>query len=400
MARRSARLSGLNKHTVDVVTYNVLSHKLARADFFTSCNAASLKAGPRLELVQQQLEAHTARGALICLQEVSQKWGGSLHAWFAQRGYHFVLSCYGGDFNGYMGVAVAFPLPTSGGDGGGYVLEDVDITRIGDTLVRAPRDGHGSSTALRSFAALPVVSHVGAVLGGAWAMCIGAWGQLKRRLPAAVEKALEGPLDPFAYSRKRNNTCISVRLRPAVAGAAGDSRGGDGGCFWFSTYHMPCAFWAPPVMTVHAALVAQHVQKLAASGAAVPEPCILAGDFNYKPGFAQHEMMQNGTLDEKHPECPIYPAWMNWRPALREPFPSAHMLLHGEEPAFTNYSVSRNGPLFAETLDYIFVSAKSIDATATAALPTREDYAHIVSLPTEDEPSDHLLVSATLEISV
>ncbi len=43
-------------------------------------------------------------------QEVSAKWAGGLHAYFARSGYHLVHASYGGRLDGYMGVALAFPL--------------------------------------------------------------------------------------------------------------------------------------------------------------------------------------------------------------------------------------------------------------------------------------------------
>ena len=451
--RASARLrSSSNVHTAHVVTYNILSQKLARAEHFTDCTAAALKPKPRLELVKAKLEEHTARGALICLQEVSQTWGGSLHAWFAARGYHFVLSCYGSDFSDYMGVGVAFPLAHrpgvagggggaagggaagGGAAGGGYLLEAVDIKRIGDTLPRARRakgGGGGGGGALATLASLPLISHAGSVLGAAWAAGGAAWSQVKRRLPKSVEQALdkvlERPRDPLGYSRGRKNTCVSVLLRPVAGGSGsggsgGGGGGGDGdggvddqsGCFWFSTYHMPCAFWAPPIMTVHAALVAQHVQKLAAGGGgdgggggddggvrAPTTPLILAGDFNFYPKLPQYELYQRGSLEEGHPACPqSYPEGLAWRPTLAAPLASAYALRNGEEPAFTNFCISGHQTRFEETLDYIFVSEDSVGVTATTALPSAEDYADVVSLPTEEEPSDHLLIGATLEIAL
>eukprot|EP00959_Pyramimonas_sp_CCMP1952_P250828 5242870-Pyramimonas_sp.AAC.1 len=38
------------------------------------------------------------------------EWAGDLHAFFQQRGFHFLVSLYGAPFNGYMGVGIAFPI--------------------------------------------------------------------------------------------------------------------------------------------------------------------------------------------------------------------------------------------------------------------------------------------------
>ncbi|KAH8070737.1 hypothetical protein JL720_11744 [Aureococcus anophagefferens] len=55
------------------------------------------------------LDAEVAKGAVVCLQEVSRDWSGELRAYFADKGYQFSTGLYGTKFNGYMGVAVAWP---------------------------------------------------------------------------------------------------------------------------------------------------------------------------------------------------------------------------------------------------------------------------------------------------
>jgi hypothetical protein len=49
---------------------------------------------------------------------------------------------------------------------------------------------------------------------------------------------------------------VSVRLRERSSGAV----------LSVSTYHMPCIYWMPPVMTIHASLAAQHAHVRASSG--------------------------------------------------------------------------------------------------------------------------------------
>jgi hypothetical protein len=35
--------------------------------------------------------------------QVSMKWAGTLHQYFASKGYYFIHALYGTKFNGYMG---------------------------------------------------------------------------------------------------------------------------------------------------------------------------------------------------------------------------------------------------------------------------------------------------------
>jgi hypothetical protein len=79
-------MGGATHHDARVVTYNVLSSSLCEASYFTHCAPEDLDPPTRLARVLAKLEPEVAAGAVIALQEVSQKWAGDLHVFFAQRG--------------------------------------------------------------------------------------------------------------------------------------------------------------------------------------------------------------------------------------------------------------------------------------------------------------------------
>lgn len=110
-----------------VTSYNVLSSNLADPSFHRSCKKEYLDQAYRLNLLQQVLDKETKQEAIICLQEISQLWGGALHRFFSQRNYHFITGFYGHKFNGYMGVAVAVPLSK-------YEIVDADIKKVADNM--------------------------------------------------------------------------------------------------------------------------------------------------------------------------------------------------------------------------------------------------------------------------
>lgn len=116
----------------------MLSSSLCEPEYFTHCAPEDLDPPARLAKLKAKLEPEMARGAVIGLQEVSQKWAGDLHVFFAQRGYHLVCSLYGKPFNGYMGIALAMPLDK-------YEVCKVDISRCSDTarLPKEPTPGGG-----------------------------------------------------------------------------------------------------------------------------------------------------------------------------------------------------------------------------------------------------------------
>ena len=116
---------------VRVATYNVLSSHLSEASHFVKCAADDLEPATRLARVKGQLEREIARGAVICLQEVSQPWSGELQVYFAERGYQMVCGCYGSKFNGYMGTAVAWPTAD-------FELRKLESFRVADARTRRP----------------------------------------------------------------------------------------------------------------------------------------------------------------------------------------------------------------------------------------------------------------------
>ena len=162
------------------------------------------------------------------------------------------------------------------------------------------------------------------------------------------------PKTIWQQSQDKNNRMVYFRLAP---------KSGNGQEFGVATYHMPCVFWEPKVMVVHAALAAQRTAALARGA-----PHVLLGDFNFKPGDAAYRLVTEGTLDESDPHYPAAPAWEPWRAELEAPMTSAYAAMGGE-PAFTNHTVSGMNPApFTDTLDYIFYS-EGFDATAVMPTP-------------------------------
>jgi len=71
------------------------------------------------------------------------------------------------------------------------------------------------------------------------------------------------------------------------------------------------------------------------------------------------------------------------------------------EPRFTNYASRRSpdGPDFMETLDYIFYSREHFNAEEVITLPTEAEAVKAGVCPNVTEPSDHLLIGATLTLA-
>ena len=70
--------------------------------------------------------------SILCLQELSRPWSGPLQTYLSGVDYELITGLYGRPFNGYMGVALAFPKSE-------YTLEEVWNENLADT-VKWPRD--------------------------------------------------------------------------------------------------------------------------------------------------------------------------------------------------------------------------------------------------------------------
>lgn len=157
--------------------------------------------------------------------------------------------------------------------------------------------------------------------------------------------------------------------------------------FVVGVYHMPCVWWDTHVMTMHAALVVQALQTYADS-----LPHALLGDFNIKPEDTAYALITTGRLDPENMAQVQQHLYPTWTPSVH-PMRSAYAQV-GEEPDYTNHTFS-GGRAFTGTLDYIFMSphftAKHVIETPALAMSTP-------ICPNHEEPSDHILIGATLDL--
>ena len=345
--------------TIRIVSYNILSSELSEPDHFKHCYSSDLDPDTRFRRMLQKIEAEIHQHAIICLQEISQLWAGPLHAFFQQRYYHFVTALYGGPWNGYMGVGLAWPTED-------YEAAQVDIKRLVDSR-RWPPSPKPNGLAWASRQVSTFLAGVG------------------RRGLHWVGVATEAPYDPWAEAQRRSNELIFARL----------CRRQDGAAFCVATYHMPCLYGTAKkrqTMMIHASLAAQYIQKLA-----VDHPYVLAGDFNIVPGSSAHRLLTEGKWDAEHEDFPTPRADddTGWDANHVKPLRSAYVVKNGQEPDFTNNAQVGDEPPFADTLDYIFLSPHwSVEDVIR--LGHRADLKG--PFPNAQEPSDHVLIGADLKL--
>lgn len=372
---------------VKVVTYNVLSTNLASPDYFTGCKSAYLNPIYRLSLLREKLEKEIDDGAIICLQEISQTCVNLLHPFFSTRGYYFVTASYGNKFDGYMGVGIAVSLDL-------YLIQKVDIVTLGNTL-KIPNK-------------VPL---------GKWQQWIQKWIYSPWfALLTQLGLYHSPPENPFILASQRQNQMITLELSPLEDI---DKKQILFPSFFVGTYHMPCQFLNPKLMTIHSVLAAKRIQMLAKGTFNQSKPYVLVGDFNIKPTDAMYTLLTQGSIspDDSAFPCDILSkkspseiqithfgnmACMDssspntsWFDCSVEPMRSAYASHCGKEPDFTNWAKVRDSPPFINVLDYIFLSPHW-NIRNIQELPSRTSIQG--PLPTKEEPSDHLLLSAEIDI--
>ena len=119
------------------------------------------------------------------------------------------------------------------------------------------------------------------------------------------------------------------------------------------------------------------------------------------PGESTYNMIVKGEISPEHPHYPraappseVCAAEAAWTPGAA-PMRSAYAEFNGAEPEFTNLA-RRGSTEFCGTLDYVWLSPEW-DVAGVVPLPARKSLPeHIMSFPSSDEPSDHMLVGADL----
>lgn len=324
---------------IKVSQYNILCPKLANANYFPTCSSKDLQWSARYKRLCDKISEEIRTNSVICLQEIPRSWTGDFIDFFAIYKYVFIYSPYGYYKNDNMGVGIAYPSDI-------YSSSNTKIIQVSNSLpiVYKPRN--------------TIVQNI--------------FGWMLAPFTFIKNKLIKGKSDPWEEAVKKYNTLVMTTLtnkenKQTVIG----------------TYHMPCVFWDPHIMTIHTIEVVKQFQNYSKD-----IPAVLAGDFNFMPTSYQYKCITD-KVDISHKEYP--PDAKKWKSDIIQ-MSSAYKNLLGEEPKYTNYAQTSNmNKIFSETLDYIFYfnGLTPVEVSPIPELPMNG------SFPNEDEPSDHILLSAT-----
>ena len=347
--------------TINIVQYNILCGKLATQDFYDECKPADLEPNTRLARITSKLAEFIVNRAIICLQEVPQTWLGPLHDFFSESGYTLITSLYGHAANDYMGIAIAYPMDR-------FKSEKTSVIHVGNTIPLSKKVEY-------SFVQMFVNYFVKMLILLICALTY-PLGSLFEKNKKWFDEYGKPEFDEWVYANKRPNTMILTTLIDCKSV----------GRVVIVTYHMPCAFWAPKVITLHTVEMMKIAQKYSAA-----DPLIIAADCNFNPQSYQYRILTSGHIKggNEYPDVSKLDH-QNWDCQIA-PMKSAYKTVNGKEPAATNQTkTGRSKKLFRATLDFIWYSGpcEPISVLPIPDLPPN------VILPNEEEPSDHVLLQA------
>jgi 2',5'-phosphodiesterase len=356
---------------MQVATYNVLSSALCDTAYYPHVDAKHCASSHRYICLLSKLDALVNLDVTICLQEVSMEWAGLLHAYFDSRGYTFIVSNYETRSNGFMGVGIAFSRDS-------FKLISSKMVVVGDTKVGGWKAPHASPPSKMGLTASFLMNGLRSFVTEMKRIWLGV-DDTRRRTT-------------WDLAKNRSNVMVSVVLRPKKM---------DVGTLdvMVATYHMPCQFWDPAVMTIHTAICFQELQRQAGS-----MPYVLAGDFNFKPQSPMYKLITGWGLDpvvndpedeEVHGKSTIPSRVLYPGDPFNYNFQAMASVYDPKRHPFSCYAQTKDAknPFFG-MLDHIFYHSgartklnliETIDLTATCEDATE------TSLPSETQGSDHLL---------
>lgn len=324
--------------SINIVQYNILSSKLCDPDYYRWCNVTDLEPKNRIKKICEYLKEEISKNSIICLQEISREWQGILFDFFSNNKYYFVSSLYGFDYGSRLGIGIAYPSDL-------YESKNTKVQRVGEKI---PTD----NLEVNDYWYNKMYNYV-----------YGKLGFFQKK-----------PVSIWVKSKNKNNTSITLTLKHKISQME----------FVVSTYHMPCEFKDPGVMTLHINSLLRSLQQYNHKNL----PIILAMDGNFKPISPQYRYITKGTYDDSDVfNFPQYDLDNQVSPFSYDiiPMNSLFQSVMCREPKCTNQTFNKNmTELFSETIDYIFYT-KLYPIGAECPTLNPNDV-----LPNDDHPSDHI----------
>ena len=390
-----------SSHRLHVVTYNILSSKLADPAYHVGSTPLTLDIDYRYSLLIIKLEQQMRRAAIVCLQEVDEAFLTRLTPFFQVNGYAIHYKTY----SNWGGVLIAWPKSeytivndviddTVRHDIIGNIIDNGHFTcKIGDHIRQSlvVKPCHKFCIDLYEWCLQHVIRRilllVVYVLATVLKLCFLPSLWLPDNIAPAIYKRFTPSDDPWMIAIHKSQYIIGVRLKRIKY---------DDDAFCVFNYHMPCDFRRPDVMLIHAIAVKDVIFEWSKG-----LPCIFVGDMNSKPDDVAMKYLVKSSptcitpIPKRSNRYTSYTHTLLSESSQGLTFSSAYKEYNGKEPPFTCISQVAGAPFFKDTLDYILCTGNHWRVIDTLVLlPCQKTTP--VSQPSDTEPSDHLLLAAIL----
>ena len=332
---------------VKVITYNLLSPKLCnQSDFLNYVNPEDLEPTIRKTRTIALLESFFAHSPqpIICLQEISADWKGTLELLFAKNDYSFFNISYG-----ILGVGIAIPNQS-------ISVTNVEYIHIGELIkTNTPRLIWRTEEEYREAERDRKIREDNLTFMQKVSLYV-------KDMTALIPEYIRVIEETINEAKWRKNYAIRITLE------ASEKR------FIVYNYHMPCTFKKPIIQFLHLSvfkkLILQHHMI----------PTIFAGDFNITPSSDEYNFFTGEPVPESKT---VYLPKEDQEDISYQSFKMTTI----EQPMpFTCHSETKFGGYFKDTLDYIFVSNANIKMSGSL-LETSEKMPNLVC------PSEPFLIS-------
>jgi len=370
---------------INIRQYNILSSALSEPDTFKFNDPLDCDPETRYTRLINKLQNEIKNNVpIFTLQEISLEWVNRLLIFFNDHNYIMIYNNYSSYVTDYMGVAICFSRDF-------YKLENVKMIK--------PRDIINERMKLK-FADYLVqkqknIQEKQSIFGiFSFNILLNIYNRFFNKTYNTKFNDIEDEYKMWQKASNKYNTLIMVQLQNIHKKS-----------FVVGTYHMPCEFMHPKVMTIHSSIILQQIQEYSnnpnnkltrLSGAPDSNnlPYILSGDFNFTPTSPQYKWY---TLEKALPDDDeAFTKLDKSDYFIHSRVTSVYPKLSELEPLFTCFSKTvykgKENNEFKNTLDYIFVS-DNISVKSVLPLPDYTEY-----IPNTQEPSDHLMIGAELEI--
>ena len=344
----------MSSSQVKVISYNLLSPKLCNSSSFLNYPIPEdLDPSTRKTRTISLLESFFTHSPqpIICLQEISPDWKGTLELLFMKHNYSFFNISYG-----ILGVGIAIPNES-------IAVINVDYIHIGELvktnssmLIWRTEQEYREAERNRKIREEPI-SFMQKVM-----LYVKDYTALIPEYIRVIEETIKE-----AKWKKNYAICLTLKLKHTTEEKE----------FMVYNYHMPCTFKTPIIQFLHLSVFKRLILKHHMI------PTIFAGDFNINPSSDEYNFFTGSLV----PESKTVYLPKEYEDDIS--YQAFKMTTTSQTTQFTCHSETKFGGYFRDTLDYIFVSNANI-TDSNSLLQTDE------KMPNSVCPSDHLPIYADI----